>query len=151
MNLSKRMLTPAIALIAIGVLVAVGPWTFVPVCEVHTAENPNGLWVTTAAGKQLPMPCGYTARAEIGVGAAIVIFGGALLFAASAAAVAALGAVGAALGGMTMAMPDLLTKTCAMSSHGCNTLTSPALNLLGLSLIGVSVGLIAYRTRFFEN
>jgi hypothetical protein len=149
MNISKRMVVPALALIAIGLLVAVVPWTVAPVCEVHTADNPNGLWVITQANKSLPMPCGYTARAEIGVGAMTVIFGGALLLAASAATVVAFGLIGAVLGGLTMAMPELLTKTCALGSHTCNTLTSPALNLLGITLIGVSVGLIAFRGRLF--
>lgn len=148
MNLSKRMLIPGIALIAIGLLVALAPWTFAPVCEVPTAENPNGLWVTTMAGKSLPMPCGYTARAEIGVGAAIVILGGMMLFATSAAFIAALGAIGIALGGLIVALPNLLTKMCALSSHPCNTVTAPTLDLLGISLVSVSMGMALYRHRF---
>jgi hypothetical protein len=82
--------------------VAASPWTIAPVCEVHTTEHPAGLWVVTAANKTLPMPCGYTARAEIGVGAGIAILGGIMLFATSAAVIAALAAVGIALGGMAI-------------------------------------------------
>jgi hypothetical protein len=147
MNISKKMVVPALVLIAIGVLVAAAPWTVAPVCEVHTADHPNGLWVVTAANKTLPMPCGYTARAEIGVGAGIAIVGGVMLFAGSASVIAALGAVGIALGGMAVALPNLLTKMCALSTHGCNTLTLPTLDLLGVGLIGVSVGMVLYRNR----
>jgi hypothetical protein len=148
MNLSKRMVIPGIILIAIGLLVALAPWTFAPVCEVPTAENPNGLWVTTAAGKLLPMPCGYTARAEIGIGATIAILGGFMMFATSATLIAALGAVGVALGGLTVALPNLLTRMCALNSHSCNTVTAPTLDLLGISLVSVSLGLALYRNRF---
>jgi hypothetical protein len=149
--ISKKLVIPALLLIAIGFLVAVVPWTVAPVCEVHTAENPNGLWVVTMSNKTLPMPCGYTARAEIGVGAAAVVFGGALLFAASAATVLAFGVIGIVLGGLTMALPDLLTKTCALSSHTCNTMTLPSLNLLGIAMVGISVGLIAYKGKLFNK
>jgi hypothetical protein len=114
---------------------------------VHTADHPSGLWVVTAANKTLPMPCGYTARAEIGVGAGIAAIGGIMLFAGSASVIAALGAVGIALGGMAIALPNLLTKMCALPSHGCNTLTAPTLDLLGFGLIGVSLGLVAYRNK----
>lgn len=147
MNISKKMVVPALILVALGLLIAVSPWTVAPVCEVHTADHPNGLWVITAANKSLPMPCGYTARAEIGVGAGIAAVGGIMLFVGSAATIAAMGAVSVALGGMAIALPNLLTKTCALSTHTCNTLTLPTLDLLGIGLIGAAVGIVAYRNK----
>ncbi|MDD1771241.1 MAG: DUF4418 family protein [Methanomassiliicoccales archaeon] len=148
MKLSKRTAVPAFAFMAIGILVAVAPWTFAPVCEVHTADHPNGLFVITNANKTLPMPCGYTARAEIGVGAGIVAIGGMILFTTTSAVLASLAVVGLALGGMTVALPTVLTKMCAMSSHTCNTLTAPTLGVLTVGLMLVSVGMIVYRGRF---
>ncbi len=135
------------AFVAIGLLVAVAPWSFAPVCEVHTADNPNGLWVKTMQNKTLPMPCGYTARAEIGAGAGIVAVGGMMLFSTSAAMFAALGAVGVLMGGLTIALPAALTKTCALASHTCNTLTAPTLGALAVGLMAVSVGMIVYRNK----
>jgi hypothetical protein len=142
------MVIPGIFLIVLGLLVAVAPWTFAPVCEVHTTENPNGLWVTTMAGKQLPMPCGYTARAEIGVGGAIVVMGAMMLFATSATIIAALGAIGIVLGSLVVALPNLLTKMCALNTHTCNTMAAPTLDVLGLGLVSVSVGMTLYRNWF---
>jgi hypothetical protein len=93
------------------------------------------------------MPCGYTARAEIGVGAGIVAVGGMMLFSTTAAMFTALGAVGVLMGGMTVALPTVLTKTCALSSHTCNTLTAPTLGVLATGLMVVSVGMIVYRNK----
>lgn len=148
MKLSKKLIIPAIVIMLLGVLIAVGPWTFAPVCEVHTAENPNGLWVVTNMNKTLPMPCGYTARAEIGVGAGVAILGGMMLFASSIGIIVALGAVGALLGGLTIALPTMLTKTCALASHPCNTLTAPVLEFLGIGMIGIALAAAVFRNRF---
>ena len=147
MQFSKKMIIPAIVLMVLGVLVAVGPWTFAPVCEVHTAENPDGLWVTTMANKTLPMPCGYTARAEIGVGAATVILGGMMLFATAIGSIVSLAAMAAVMGGATIALPAALTKTCALTSHPCNTGTAPFLWVMGIVLILFGVGLVVYRKK----
>ncbi len=147
MKLSRKLIFPAIAFVALGVLIAAASWTFAPVCEVPTDEHPTGLFVVTKANKTLPMPCGYTARAEIGVGAVIIGVGAMMLFAASAPVIAILGALGIGLGGLTIAMPTALTKTCALADHTCNTMTLPTLTLLGIGLIAVSVGLVFYRNR----
>jgi hypothetical protein len=148
MNISKRKAIPAFAFVAIGLLIALAPWTFAPVCEVHTAAHPNGLWIVTSSNKTMPMPCGYTARAEIGVGAGVVAVGGMILFTTTASALSALAVVGIALGGVTIALPTILTKMCALSSHTCNTLTAPTLGVLAVGLGLVSVGMIVYRNRF---
>jgi hypothetical protein len=71
-----------------------------------------------------------------------------MLFATSAAFIAALGAIGVALGALVIALPNLLTKMCAMNSHACNTVTAPTLDLLGISLVSVSLGMALYRNRF---
>ncbi|MFA5311893.1 MAG: DUF4418 family protein [Methanomassiliicoccales archaeon] len=150
MKFSKKLIIPALIIIALGVLIAVGPWTFAPVCEVPTDENPDGLWVMTKAGKQLPMPCGYTARAEIGVGTGIAIVGGMLIFATALGAIVALGAVAALMGATAIALPTTLTGTCALTSHTCNTMTLPTLEVLGIALIGVSLGVVVFRNKFIK-
>lgn len=53
----------------------------------------------------------------------------------------------AAIGGLAIALPNFLTKMCAVSTHGCNTLTTPMLDLLGVGLIGVSVSLVLFRNK----
>jgi hypothetical protein len=69
-----KLSIPGIILIILGFLLIVGPWTFAPVCEI------GGMYVKTAAGTNLPMPCGWTARAEIGVGALTILAGVLLTF-----------------------------------------------------------------------
>ncbi|MHC1708870.1 MAG: DUF4418 family protein [Methanomassiliicoccales archaeon] len=131
----------------LGGLIAAAPWTFAPVCEVPTDEHPDGLFVTTMSGKQLPMPCGYTARAEIGVGAGVAAVGAMFLFATSLGAIVALGAVSAVMGASAIALPTALTGTCAIESHTCNTLMLPTIALLGIALIAVAIGVVLYRKK----
>lgn len=150
MKISKKLIIPALILVIIGVLIAAAPWTFAPVCEVPTDEHPDGLWVMTMSGKQLPMPCGYTARAEIGVGVGVAAIGAMFLFATSIGAIVALGAVSGLMGASAIALPTALTKTCALESHTCNTMMLPTILLLGIALICVAVGVVLYRKKLSQ-
>ena len=122
-------------LIALGIIVAVAPWTFAPVCEVQ------GLFVQTAAGKLLPMPCGYTGRAEIGVGS-MIVFTGAALMTVKTVNRKVIGAFAGALGVLAIALPTSLTGVCSVATHSCRTTTEPTLILSGLAVIAVGVGLV---------
>ncbi len=62
-----------ILVLAIGVLIVITPWYIFPVCEVF------GIYAKTATGTNLLMPCGYTARAELGVGTVLALCGSVLL------------------------------------------------------------------------
>ncbi len=126
----------AFALVALGIFVAAAPWTIAPVCEVH------GMLATLANGKTLPMPCGFTARAEIGAGALLVVAGGVMLTAKSAAAKRTAGIFGIALGALAIALPTGLTKMCALADHTCRTMTQPTLIVTGIAVMAVSLGII---------
>lgn len=126
----------AAALAVLGLLVIAAPWTFAPVCEVH------GQFVQTVTGKQLPMPCGYTARAEIGVGALLLVAAGAVAFSKSPETKRVVGAFGIALGALAMLFPTYIIGMCAMADHTCRTMTQPTLLILGLGTIAVSSGLV---------
>jgi hypothetical protein len=132
----KMFWLAALLLVALGAVVAIAPWTFAPVCEVQ------GLWVQTAQGKLLPMPCGYTARAEIGVGSMIAFSGAALMFVKTANPRKVLGVFAGALGVMAIALPTYLTGVCALASHSCRTTTEPVLILSGLATVAVGIGLV---------
>jgi hypothetical protein len=123
-------------LIALGIIVAVAPWTFAPVCEVQN------MWVMTTAGKQLPMACGYTARAEIGVGSMIVFTGAALMLVKNVNPKRTFGVFAGALGALAIAFPTFLTGVCAVASHSCRTTTEPTLILSGLATMAVGAGLV---------
>jgi hypothetical protein len=123
---------PALVLIILGILIVVSPWTFAPICEV------NGMYAQLASGKTLPMPCGWTARAEIGMGVLAILAGILLNFSQSAETKRGIGLIGVALGILTILFPLYITKMCALADHPCNLLTKPVLVLLGVAVIVVS-------------
>jgi uncharacterized membrane protein YczE len=123
---------PALILIILGILMVVSPWTFAPVCEVE------GMYAQLASGKTLPMPCGWTARAEIGMGVLAILAGILLNFSQSFETKRVIGLIGVALGILTILFPLYITKMCALADHPCNLLTKPVLVLLGFAVIGVS-------------
>jgi hypothetical protein len=127
---------PALVLIILGILIVVSPWTFAPICEV------NGMYAQLASGKTLPMPCGWTARAEIGMGILAILAGVLLNFSQSAETKRVIGLIGVALGILTIMFPLYITKMCAMADHPCNLLTKPVLVLLGVAVIVVSCYII---------
>ncbi len=131
---------PAIVLILLGIFLAVSPWTIAPVCEVE------GMYAKLASGKELPMPCGWTARAEIGVGIMVIVAGLLLAFAKSAETKMMLGIFGVVLGILAILFPTVITKMCALADHPCNLLTKPVLIILGLIIIIVS-GFVIYSSR----
>lgn len=101
-------------------------------CEVE------GMHAKLANGKQLPMPCGWTARAEVGTGALVVVAGILLQFGRSAEAKMMIGIFAVVLGVLAILFPTIITKICAMSRHACNLLTAPVLILTGVIIIAVS-------------
>jgi uncharacterized membrane protein YczE len=127
---------PAIVLLILGFLILVGPWTFAPVCEV------NGMYVKTASGTNLPMPCGWTARAELGVGALTFLAGIFLAISTGAETKRIIGLFGIALGVLTLLFPLYITKMCALAEHPCNLLTKPVLVILGVLVIVVSLWIV---------
>jgi hypothetical protein len=136
-----RLYWAAGILLVLGVIIAVAPWTFAPVCEVQN------MWVQTASGKLLPMPCGYTARGELGVGAMIGFSGVALMLVKTASPRKVIGAFAGALGALAIAFPTFLTGMCSVSSHSCRTTTEPTLILSGLATVAVGVGLVLMKQK----
>jgi len=122
----------AVLLVLLGIFIAVSPWTIAPVCETM------GSYATLANGKTLPMPCGWTARAEIGTGALLVVAGALLAWAKSAEARRMIGILGIAIGVLVILFPTYVTKMCALPDHPCNILTKPVLIIAGILTILVS-------------
>ena len=118
------------ALLAIlGIIIILTPWVIFPVCEVH------GLFVETAAGMKLPMPCGYSARAETGMGALIAVAGGLLVARWTPETRQAVGVFSSAAGVLVILFPVALIGMCRLADHPCRLLTLPALEILGIVVI----------------
>jgi len=84
---------------------------------------------------QFPMPCGWTARADSGVGALIVIAGGLLIARNTPETRQAVGVFSIALGALVILFPTVLIGMCKIASHPCRTMTLPVLELLGVFVI----------------
>lgn len=116
-------------LVLLGIIVILVPWIIFPVCEME------GLYIQTTSGMQFPMPCGWTARADSGVGALIVIAGGLLIARNTPETRQAVGVFSIALGALVILFPTVLTGMCKIASHPCRTMTLPVLELLGVFVI----------------
>jgi uncharacterized membrane protein YczE len=100
------------------------------------------MYAQLANGKTLPMPCGWTARAEVGMGVLTILAGLLLTFSQSAETKRMIGLFSIALGVLTILFPLYITKMCALADHPCNLLTKPVLVILGIATIAVSCWVI---------
>jgi len=126
----------ALALLVLGIILAVGPWVLFPVYEVDGLLQSNGL----------PMPCGYTARAEMVTGSLLFIGGLLLFFVKSNDAKRVIAILSAAIGVWSVLIPACLIGVCRNQGHPCFLETKPALLLVGAVVVLVSLVLL-YTTR----
>jgi drug/metabolite transporter (DMT)-like permease len=81
------------------------------------------------------MKCGWTARAETGMGALIMIAGGLLIARGTPETRQAVGVFSIAFGILVVLFPTVLIGMCALADHPCRLLTQPALEILGIIVI----------------
>jgi hypothetical protein len=129
MNPDQRMSIIGAVLVLLGIIIALTSWVIFPVCEME------GLFIETKAGVKLPMPCGYTARAETGIGALIIVAGALLIARNTRETRQAVGIFTVAHGILVIAFPTVLIGMCKMADHPCRQLTLPALEILGIAVI----------------
>mgnify|MGYP001034669855 CR=1 FL=1 len=122
-----------IILIILGILAAVAPHTFLPVCQYM------GMLVKTAAGTQIPMKCFWTANAEVALGVMVVVVAGVLIASTQRETKRALGIVGAILGILIILMPTALIGTCMDPKHPCNVYTLPGELIFGALILILSI------------
>jgi hypothetical protein len=116
-------------LVLLGIVVILTPWIIFPVCEHY------GSYMMTQSGMQVPMTCGWTARAESGIGALIAVGGGLLIFRSTPETRQAVGIYTIAMGILVILFPTFLIGMCKMAEHPCRALTLPALEILGIIVI----------------
>jgi hypothetical protein len=127
---SEKMVNGTGALLVLfGIVIALTSWVIFPVCEMH------GLYAETKTGVKLPMPCGYTARAETGIGALIVVGGGLLIARSTPETRQSVGIFTIATGILVILFPTILIGMCRLADHPCRQLTLPALEILGAAVI----------------
>jgi hypothetical protein len=116
-------------LVLLGIIIILTPWIIFPVCEM------GGLYVQTVSGMKLPMTCGWTARAETGIGALIVVAGALLIARSTVETRQAVGVFAIAMGALVVLFPTFLIGMCKVASHPCRMTTLPALEILGVIVI----------------
>ncbi|WP_010258172.1 DUF4418 family protein [Treponema primitia] len=115
----KRLIT-GIPFIVLGILIAIGPITIFPVCEI----------------RDVIMKCHWTARAELGVGLSIAVLGILTLFFESK--IFGLSAGVFINGILVLLFPTVLIGVCAHPRASCHMLALPALLVLGSITIVVA-------------
>jgi drug/metabolite transporter (DMT)-like permease len=129
MNSDTKVNSIGALLVLLGIIIILTPWFIFPVCEMH------GLFAETKTGTKLPMPCGYTARAETGVGALIAVSGGLLIARKTPETRQAVGVFSIAAGMLVILFPTILIGMCKLADHPCRQLTLPTLEILGAAVI----------------
>lgn len=106
--------------IILGGLVAIGPKTIFPVCDVHMS---------------MVMKCHWTAQAESGVGLVIAILGGLLVITRSIYIRIGLN-IGIILNGLlALLIPSVLIGVCEGQHMTCHSLTLPAIVVLSSIIV----------------
>jgi hypothetical protein len=126
-----------VSAIVLGAIVAAVPHYIFPVCQYY------GMLMQTMNGMYVPMKCYWTAMAEVGLGALIVVTGIVLIVSKQTETRRALGFVLAALGVVVALVPTYLIGVCPTLDHPCHAGTQPALILLGGITIVVAIITIA--------
>lgn len=141
---SHQTIGLAVILIIVGLLTVLIPWYILPVCEA--AGKDSSSMAEMHMGKAgVPMKCGYTARAEVGVGALGVLLGLTLLILPRRDSRRAVGISAIGVGVFTVLLPTVLIGMCGSPSAPCVIGTKPGLFLLGA--ITVITGIILIFTK----
>ena len=130
----KRISASGIVTVVLGLLIVLTP-ALLPVCQG---------FLELASGKQVPMRCHWTARAEMLLGVLVLIVGLMIAFLKSPEGRQRLHHQVALLGAATILTPLFIIPTCANPDMACNVATKPALIILGG--IVLLVGLAGSRT-----
>ncbi len=113
----KNRITFFIIYILIGILLILTPTVIFPVCE----------------GK-MKMGCNYTAYAELGTGAFIIVLGIISVFFVSDKVRAGISISESAAGILAILFPTVLTGVCKSSEMRCHMATLPMLVIVGVIL-----------------
>jgi hypothetical protein len=130
----KKQLIFGIPVAAIGLLLAIGPYTLFPVCE---------------AMGDMVMKCFWTRRVELGIGVLIAVLGALSLVFKSSQIRLGLGIAVFLNGILALLIPTALIGVCDHAHASCRILTLPALLVLSSILLLISVinGISLFKSR----
>lgn len=129
----------SVILIILALFIAIFPQFFD--CESH------GRSIVLEDGRTIPMKCHWSARAEIVVGANLLVTGFLLLLSKTKETRVSLGVLGLVSGISTMLLPTYLIGVCGMDDMVCKSTVQPALLLAGGLVIVVSLIIMIVSSR----
>jgi uncharacterized membrane protein len=125
------MKVAATVLVILALLIAVVP--------IFTDCVSAGRMLTLADGREIPMKCHWTGRAELGLGIPLLAVGLTMVFSRRKESYRNLGLVGITLGAVTILLPTALIVVCGNPDMPCNSIMKPALTFMGILVIGTSL------------
>lgn len=102
----------------------------------------SGRTLTLANGREIPMKCHWTGRAELGLSLPLVGIAAMVGFSRRKETRRFLGIGGAILGAVAILLPTQLIGVCMSPEMTCVSIMKPALILSGVLVIGISVGIV---------
>ncbi len=133
MNNMHKVLGIAVIVLALGIAVV----------PSFTDCQSQGSMLTLASGREIPMKCHWTAKAEIAVGIPLMAAGAMMVTTRRRSTLLTLGIFGILLGIMAIVLTtDGLIGVCMTPTMVCRTLMKPALTVFGSLAIAASVGII---------
>jgi hypothetical protein len=133
------MKVAAAAIVVLAVLIAVVP--------MFTDCASAGRMLTLADGREIPMKCHWTGRAELGLGLPLLAVGLTMVFSRRKESFRNLGIVGTTLGLVAILLPTTLIGVCGNPDMPCNSIMRPALTLMGVLLVGISLVVVVLNWR----
>jgi hypothetical protein len=118
-------------LVAIALVIAIVP--------AFTDCQSQGKSIKLANGMTVPMKCHWSARAEIGVAAPLLVVGAMLPFTRRKSSLFSLSILGAVLGVIAILIPGTLIGVCS-TGMPCHTVMQPTLFVMGGLAIAASAG-----------
>jgi len=133
------MKVAALSLIILALLIAIVP--------IFSDCLSAGRMLTLADGREIPMKCHWTGRAELGLGLPLLAVGLTMFFSRRKESKRNLGIVGVTLGVVTILLPTVLIGVCGMPDMPCHAIMQPALTLMGILVIGISLAVVILNWR----
>lgn len=127
--MKKNRFIPGILFTILGLLIAIGPHTLFSVCEAMEGKF---------------MKCHWTAQAESGIGAAIVLAGFLSFFFVKEELRIGIYLATSIQAIVVILIPSTLIGVCGGEHMRCHALTLPALNILGVITLIVGLGYSVY-------
>jgi hypothetical protein len=119
------------------------------VVPMFTDCESQGLQITLANGKTIPMKCHWSGIAEFGVAIPLAAIGAMMITGRRKETLMYLGILGLIVGGVMVVIPNWMIGVCATPTHTCVTIMRPLLTVFGslAAAVGIVVLLLSQRIK----